>query len=204
MLRLLSFFILLSSLNAELVWEKTKLEHKATLSEKLVDFTFKFKNNSSTSVTISKLLSSCGCTTVELEKKNFSAHSSGSITAQMNLKGIKGLKSSTIKVYLNDDKSPTHTLTVKVDVPSPIQIAPTFINWRKSDERKSKAVTIKIHSEFKAKLTKLDHKNQAFKTSLKANEDGSQTLSITPPSRELLKNGREKSPSTSRLQRQNH
>lgn len=67
MFRVLSLLLLFSSLHAELTWEKTKLDHKAKLGEGLVKFTFKFKNNSPREVKISKLLSSCGCTTADLE-----------------------------------------------------------------------------------------------------------------------------------------
>lgn len=192
MLRFLAFITLLSTLNAELVWEKTKLEHNAKLGEKEALYTFSFKNTGHREVKITKLLSSCGCTTAELKKKTIPAQSTASITAKMDLKGISGLKSSTIKVYLNNSNSPSHTLTIKVKVPSPIQVTPSFLNWRKSDARSTKEISIKIHQNFSAKVTKIEYKNQSFQTKLSEAKDKTQSLSITPPSKDTLKNGREK------------
>ena len=177
---------------SELTWETTKLSSKPKLGEKEASFTFKFKNTSTRDVKISKLLSSCGCTTADLESKTIPSQETAELTAIMKLKGITGLKSSTIKVYLNDSSSPSYTLSIKVDVPNPIQVTPVFLNWKKNEQRSSKDISIKIHQDFKAKLSKVEVQNKDFTHKVIDQEDGSKTLQLTPPTTEQLKTGRTK------------
>ena len=183
--------LLLWQSHAELIWEKTKLEQKPSLGSKEAVFRFKVSNKSPSSVKISRLLSSCGCTVAELAEKSIAANSSTEILVTMDLKGVRGLKSSTIKVYCNNENTPAQTLTIKVDVASPIQVSPSFINWRKKDQRKAVELKITIHPDFHAKVTKVEFKSSLFKSKLSGKKN-SLSLNIQPPSKEVLKNGREK------------
>ena len=189
-MKYLLILLLSISAQAELIWDKTKKSHNPSLTETISNFEFKFKNHGKSDITITKILSSCGCTSSQLEKKTYKPNETGVLKASINLKAISGVKVSTLKIYTNNSKSPSHTLTLKVTVPQAISIKPSFINWKKNNKRENRYVTINIHKDAKLTLDSFTFSKKSFRGKIYKADQGKTTLTITPPSKEDLKFGR--------------
>jgi len=88
---------------------------KITEGEKL-SISFRFKNNGTKPLVISKAWASCGCTVPETPKEPFAPGQEGVIKAIFNSEG-KGGFLNTKEVYVNANTSPvTNVLVFKVDV----------------------------------------------------------------------------------------
>ena len=68
----------------ELVWGNPTQEFQRTPEDRELTVNFAFRNDGKTPVTISKVTSSCGCTTAELPKKIYQPGEAGTLPVKFS------------------------------------------------------------------------------------------------------------------------
>jgi len=109
------------SANAGLVWEQTIYEAKAKEGAKEERASYRFENKENYPITIKKVQPSCGCTTVELEKKEYKPGEQGTLVAVFTFGNRKGLQEKSILVETDDKAHPQSTLLLRVELPDVIK-----------------------------------------------------------------------------------
>ncbi len=175
-------FAAAGSAMAELEWETDHVSMKAELGQEKVIAKFPFKNVSEdTAVKISQVRASCGCTTTKLEKDNYEPGETGDIEAVFTLGGRQGKQIKKIFVHLDNQTTPTYTLTLEVDIPELLKIEPRFVYWSASDELKEKVIEITVPHEGKVFVRQVRCMNNQLEVDLKTIEDGKKYEVVVTP-----------------------
>jgi uncharacterized cupredoxin-like copper-binding protein len=83
---------------------------------KVVDYDFKFVNHGNSTLNITDIQTSCGCTAALVSSKALKPGENGTIKVQLNTKGHSGKMVRTVTIKSNDPKAPTSTLTIFAEV----------------------------------------------------------------------------------------
>lgn len=105
---------LLNAAHAQLAWESTRQEVAAKPGDTQAAIRFPFVNRGSEPVTIKKVRSSCGCTTVELAKKTYQPGEKGEIIALFDFGNRTGAQSKRVIVQTSDKRKETLLFTVHI------------------------------------------------------------------------------------------
>lgn len=167
-------------LHAELVWESKRLEYYPTMAEKTVEAVFQFTNTATNCVTIDSVRSSCGCTTVGLEKKQFNPGEKGRIRAIFSIGRRQGILSSAISVTVHGEAQPV-ILTIVTHVPELMKIEPLSISWEVGATAQPKTIKLTASPSDPLRVTAISSDDPRILTSFKAVKPGSEyTLEVTP------------------------
>jgi len=98
-----------------LTFEKDFHDFGKLVSGEQVTFAFKFKNTGKSSLIISNVSTSCGCTVSSFPKKPIKPGEGATIDISFNSEGRHGFQSKSITVFTNADP-PTSTLRIQSQV----------------------------------------------------------------------------------------
>lgn len=145
MLRFVSLFFLLvvPAVRAEVVWENPSQEFQRRPEDRELAVNFAFKNTGQQPVTITKITSSCGCTTADLPKKTYLPGESGSLTAKFTFGGRRGLQSKSIAIITDDRKTTPLSFRCLI-LDEPLVLNPSFVWWRVGEAAMPKQVDLAI------------------------------------------------------------
>jgi hypothetical protein len=165
----------------QLKWENPEQTFTAKPLDKVVVAKFRFTNVGTTSLKITDLRPSCGCTTAFLEKKEYGPGESGEIEAKFKLNGRIGHQEKWI-VVTTDWVPPQPTiLRFAVNIPPAITIQPELVLWRVGDQLKPKTVRIEVPDEISAKVVSVQADNAAVKLELLEIRPGKELeVKVTP------------------------
>jgi hypothetical protein len=127
-----------------LQWEQHTIEVTTSPKQKTVEVAFAFTNTSEKPVTIKSVEPSCDCTTAELKKKTFAPREKGQIDVVFNVADSQGPQFKTIAVTTEENPNEPIDLTLKVQIPLPVEIAPRLLTWRVNAEATEKSVDISL------------------------------------------------------------
>jgi Protein of unknown function (DUF1573) len=155
--------VLATPVFGQLKWENPEQTFTAKPLDKVIVAKFRFTNIGTTSVKITDLRPSCGCTTAFLEKKEYAAGESGEIEAKFKFDGRVGNQQKWI-VVTTDWVPPQPTiLRFTVDIPESITIQPELVLWRVGDRPEPKKVRVAIPDGVAAKIVSVQADNAAVK-----------------------------------------
>ena len=177
-------FLLLTGLcSAQLSWDQTRIEVKTKPHQKSIEGTYTFKNSGKTVITISKVVTSCGCTTVELDKKVYKPGESGTIKTKLTMPPENpGDVQKYVYVRSNDAETPLKKLTIKAVRPKFLIIDTPYIKWNYKEDPVAKFINIKVEDGQKLTIKKLESSNPEFKAELITIKEGDEyKIKITPP-----------------------
>ena len=166
---------------AGLQWDARLVQHEAKLGEDEVDLSFAFSNTSDRTITITAVETSCGCTAATLAKKSYAPGEKGQLAVTFDAKGASGVQQKTIQVTTDDTPEPT-TLTLRVTVPTWLEIAPRLLWWKVGDKDSAKEATITLNEQAKIKITSVTSDNPAVQASLQSDAGGKYRLILKPGS----------------------
>lgn len=138
-----TLFSLTGRAAAELTWTKKVIETKADARTTVVEAKFHFTNTGRNAVDIRQIESSCGCTTAELEQRHYEPGASGDIVARYTIGNHIGSQTKTISVSSSDREQPT-MLTLAVQIPEILRIAPPYVSWKHGEAVKAKQITLEL------------------------------------------------------------
>ena len=165
----------------QLKWENPEQTFTAKPLDKVVVAKFRFTNVGTTSVKITDLHPSCGCTTAYLEKKEYAPGESGEIEAKFKFDGRVGHQEKSIFVTTDWVPSQQVTLRFAVNIPDAITIQPELVLWRVGDQLKTKTVRIAVPDDIPAKVVSVQADNAAVKLELREIRPGKELeVKVTP------------------------
>lgn len=181
-LRAAGWLLLLAgtALRAELAWDTRVVEHTAALGEENVKLAFAFANTTTRTITITDVETSCGCTAATLAKKTYAPGERGRLDVIFDAKGTAGPQQKTIYVR-TDDAPESIALTLRVNVPVWLEIAPRLLWWKTGEKPAAKEALITVTEPARIKLTAATVDSEAFTARLLPRADGRTTqLLVTP------------------------
>ena len=139
---LFAVFILPALCCAALTWDNQRVELKVKPSDKEAIASFHFVNSGQTSVTIVHIQPSCGCTTAQLEKRQYAPGESGDIKAVFTIGDRVGDQEKTIFVTADDAPEKSIALTLHVTIPELLICTPRLLMWNVGDKPDAKPTAI--------------------------------------------------------------
>ena len=183
-LALLFYLIFFSVLNAQLTWESERIEVKTKPEQKSIEGVYKFKNSGKSTITITKVVTSCGCTTFELSKKVYKPGESGEIHAKLTMPPENpGDISKYVYVKTDEPNAKLKKLAITALRPKYLIIDNKYIKWNHNEDPVEKVINIKVEDGYDMNVVKLESSNPDFKVELitiKAGE--SYQIKVKPPS----------------------
>ena len=129
--------------HSEIVWENASQEFQRRPEDRELAVNFAFKNTGQQPVTITKITSSCGCTTADLPKKTYLPGESGNLTAKFTFGGRRGLQAKSIAV-MTDNQTTTQLSFQCLILDDPVTLTPSFVYWRVGEASAAKQVEIAV------------------------------------------------------------
>ena len=162
-------------------WENPEQTLTAKPQDKFAVTKFRFTNVGTTSLKITDLRPSCGCTTAFLEKKEYAPGESGEIEAKFKFDGRVGHQEKWI-VVTTDWVPPQPTiLRFAVNIPEAITIRPELVLWRVGDQLKPKTVRIVVPDDIPTKVISVRADNPAVTLELRDIRPGKELeVKVTP------------------------
>ena len=163
-----------------LAWEHRQLECHPAPGNKEARAEFAFTNTSAQSVTIDSVRSSCGCTTVALEKKVYAPGEKGHVTAVFTLGHRRGVQAKGIQVNIHGESEPT-ILTMLTRIPELLQIEPQFIYWTVGEPAAPKTIRLLLPGEAGLQLGKVSSSDPSFSATLATVKEGKEYRLLVKP-----------------------
>lgn len=148
----------------------------------LATFDFTFENTGKKPLEISRVATSCGCTTPSFQHEPIAPGAKSSITVSYNTEGRPGHFNKTITVYSNSKRNPTYVLSIKgnvvTDENSPTRLYPkamgdlrlrqTSVNFREMiiGSVKNETVTLYNQSETESIMIRVSDVPKHLKVTL--------------------------------------
>lgn len=157
--------------HAELSWPQKEVSVKAEASAAVAEARFPFKNTGNNPVNITQVVSSCGCTTVALDKRHYEPGEGGEIVARYTVAEHTGLQKKTVMVTTNDGEKPVE-LTLAVQIPEVVRITPSFVTWKHGEEPASKQIVLEMMQDVPINDISVQSSNSGVKAELETLEKG--------------------------------
>jgi hypothetical protein len=172
-------WLLLSTAQAVLDWERQTLEFQSRVGEQEVTANFAFKNTGTDFVRIDSIRTSCGCTTAALEKRTYLPGETGKVVVKFKIGERKGNQLKQIRVQLAGESSPT-ILTMIVHIVQAVEMNSSLIFWEVGEELKEKFIELKVNDNV-LPITDVKSSSPVFRASLKPSEEvGTYILVVRP------------------------
>ena len=139
---------------AQLTWEKTQIDLQPKPGEKDAVAVFRYENKGKTTVNITNVRSSCGCTVASLKKNDVAPGEKGELTATFKIGGRTGVQQKTVTVETDHPDQPLTNLVLQATIAQALEIVPSFVFWEKGEAVKPKQIKVKAGKE--VNVTKLD------------------------------------------------
>lgn len=176
-----SFFIIISVastlqfLFAELVFDNMEINDKIKSEIKEYPFTFRFSNNSASAIKILDIVSSCDCTKLHSDKKQYQPNENGKINGIFTIGERKGVQKKSFILTTDEKKNSKYELSLHLVIEAPANIYPKVLIWN-FGESSTKELSIKTSKNYK--LSKIDLGSKLF--DVKNRISTSNSIEITP------------------------
>jgi hypothetical protein len=146
-----------------------------------------FVNRGSAAVTITGTRTSCGCTTTTLDKTTYQPGERGEILATFDVGDHSGFQDKTIQV--DNDGGPAILLHLKVFLPEPPTVTPSFVSWLRFENKDPRVVKITVPAGSPSLVTAAVSTNPAVTATLAAGDKPrTWTLTLVPTDTSRLAN----------------
>jgi hypothetical protein len=167
--------------NAQLTWEQTQIDLRPKPGENDAVAVFKYENKGKTTVNITNVRSSCGCTVASLKKTDVQPGEKGEVTATFNIGGRTGVQQKTVTVETDDPKAPVTNLVLQATIPQPLELQPTFVYWQSGEALKPKKITAKVGADFNVSKLDVASSSPTFTATVeKGRNDGEFIINVVP------------------------
>lgn len=173
---------LVRPMQAQLRWEQREVTLRPIPGERAASAEFKFTNAGTKEVSVTKVDTSCGCTTAKLEPQTYRAQESGALKVAFAFEGRVGWQHKSIAVQTTDSVAPVTFLTLHVLIPEAIQLSERNVVWKFGDSPAAKTVHIEVMNHAFS-VTGASCQDEKFRCDLRTLEAGkSYEVTITPTS----------------------
>lgn len=170
-----------------LQFDKPEQEFHPGLTDDSLVARYAFVNRGSAAVTITATRTSCGCTTTTLDKTVYQPGERGEILATFDVGDHSGFQDKTIQV--DSDGGPTIILHLKVFLPDPPNVTPSFVSWLRFEDKHPRVVTITVPAGSPSLVTGATSTNPAVTAKLApGDKPRTWTLTLVPTDTSRLAN----------------
>ena len=120
--------------DAALEWSTKDMHFELEPRDRQVETKFDFRNVGNEAVAITKVVTSCGCTTAQLAKTRYAPGESGSIKAIFVVGDRVGEYTATIDLYVDGGTAPADTLKMHFKIPEVVRLTPRTLTWKRGGE----------------------------------------------------------------------
>ncbi len=128
----------------QIIFDKETLEYHATLLDEQWEAVYRFTNIGETTVTISKVTTSCGCTVATMDKNLYRPGESGEIKALFTFGTRTGTQRKRISVETTGVVRKSHSLVMVSHIPKWFEMEPNILRWKSTEPLASKELTITV------------------------------------------------------------
>ena len=179
---LLFAFAAASAARAGLTWLKPEFTATLAPGQKNLTARFDFQNTGNTTVTITEIRVTCGCTKGQTDRPAYAPGQSGVFTVDFDSQGAVGKVERHLYVSTDEAQTEPYAVSLKVDIPDWFALTPRFILWTLEDNLAPKTAKLTLDASAKAELVRATSDNPAFTLQLiPAPEPGTQLIEISPP-----------------------
>ena len=173
--------IVWSSLDAALVFEQVDQFIPATVGQKEVVATYRFKNTGKETVRLLEPQTSCDCTVAELPRRSYAPGDGGDLRVVSHLGERSGPQNKQTSLMTDLSADPI-VLTLRTDIPALGIISPQLVLWEVGDAPTERAVSVQLNPAFGVQLKSLRWlSGGGFTHRIEAGaQAGSMTLYIQP------------------------
>lgn len=167
---------------ASLSWSVDQLDLPAQVLDRSLTAEFPFTNKTAVPVTITEVISSCGCTTAEVGERTLAPGKGGIIKAVFDIGDRVGPQEKKITVKTDDGK--VQVLSIKTIIPELLTLKPRLVLWSRGAATEAKTVEVAMHPDAKATVTVLEISPSGAFTAEWEDTDaaGNRTLMLSPRS----------------------
>lgn len=166
---------------AQLRWENQEQSFTARAGDQFVEAKYQFANTGNCPVTILGVQPSCGCTTVQLTKKEYAPGESGELAARFDIAGRTGRQEKSIVVLTKDTINQPIILRLLVTIPEAVKIEPEVVFWRVGDEPEPKVIRVRVAEDFPTKIVSIKSNSSEMRVDLKEVTPGKEfEVTVTP------------------------
>jgi hypothetical protein len=151
---------------AQLSWENPEQKVTAGATDQFVVAKYQFTNTGNYPVTVLEVQPSCGCTTVQLAKKQYAPGESGELAVRFDFAGRTGRQEKSIVILTKDTINQPITLKLLVTIPEAVAVEPEFVFWRVGDEPEPKVIRVAVADGFPAKIVSIRTNSSAIRVDL--------------------------------------
>jgi hypothetical protein len=152
---------------AQLRWESPEQQLTAGPTDQFVLAKYRFTNAGDYPVTILEVQPSCGCTTVQLAKKEYGPGESGELAARFDIAGHSGRQEKSIAVLTKDTINQPITLRLLITIPEAVRIEPDAVSWRLGEEPKPKVIRVTVAKDLPTKIVSIKSNNSEMRVDMK-------------------------------------
>ncbi len=180
--RVFLFFVLCTgSVHAQLVWEQKLVELRAQPGDEQVEATYHFRNAGSFPVKITKLTSSCGCTTPQLTKDTYAPGESGEVLVTFKIGSRIGLQKKTIEVRTEPPVADPVVLGIYTDIKENVELDRRIVFWSRGEKPVAREIHIKVLQADPVRIVRAEASDSRLRVELQAVEAGREYLvRLTP------------------------
>lgn len=140
-----------------LTWESQRVSVEGKSTDGALAAQFHFKNTGDTTITITDIKASCGCTTTELTKRTYSPGEEGAIKASMTVGIRSGVQEKSILVSTDDAPNKPVTLWLWVNIRQLLTYSSEVLFWRSNEGSIEKSIDIGIASPLRLESLTWDY-----------------------------------------------
>jgi hypothetical protein len=133
-----------SSAGQALQWQETTLVRSAVAKNEKIEATYSFTNNTTNTVRILSVTTSCGCTAGKPQKQEYVPGEKGSLLVSHDPEGRTGTRSYRITVNTDEDGRHADELTLQVNVARQIEAGVRVAVWETGEPRTAKTIPFKV------------------------------------------------------------
>ena len=165
---------------ATVAWKQKTIQVKVDASQEVVEAHFAFTNKGKSPVDITKVESSCGCTTAELTQRHYEPGQSGEIIAKYTIGNHVGTQRKTVAVRTSGQEEPD-ILTIVADIPEMVRFTPAFVTWAKNDSPTPKKLILETSAGVTINEVEMKSSNPAMEARLETAVKGHRyEVTVTP------------------------
>jgi len=159
-------------------WEAVELSRSMQKLNEVGEYEFVFTNTGGAAVQINSVEASCGCVSLNWEKREYAVGERGVIRARFDTKNFWGSITALITVKTSDGG--THVLRMRADIPEILSIQPRVLFWERGSEKSEKTIIIQTFFPDLMEITGAVANNDWFQTEFRKLEKGRYEVKVRP------------------------
>jgi len=174
-------FFVTASVARALDWDRSEIEQHAGFDESLSPYVFTCANSGTATVTVTRILPSCGCLAPALDKNTLAAGESARLAVSLDRTGLAGEVERFVTIVTDEPNHNEYRLVVRADLPEALTLAPRLVFWKTGEEAKVKSIDIKVNLPSPDEITRATSNTDSVSVELVTLEAGRHyRLDITP------------------------